>query len=505
MVATHSVTDSTTQNNSSIEATLERLSNAMDQMNQRIEGLLVFQQLSQPVIDRMNNGEGTSNRGGQSAYGRLTKLQFPKFNGEDVQGWLYRVNMFFTMDRIQEDAQKLMFDPVNEDTMVELKNLKQVGSVQAYQDSFEVLLNKVDEPEAYVISLFIGGLKDEIGLAVRMFRPTKLIDVYSLAKMQEATLAIPKSRYTTLLNANKAANTSFVSKSGGYAAKSNTLALPAPPQSMVPNRPRKQLTQQEMAEKRAKHLCFYCDQRYSPGHKCSGQMYCLEVAGCEEEIEDEDCVGSELDQVVVREEEVMPQVSLNAMNGVNSYQTMRIKGNVGKQALHMLVDCGSTHNFLDLQAAKRLGCKMCPLQVSVANGQVMNSMYVCKNFKWSLQGHNFVTDVMILPLGGCEMVQRCVLRGTTQSALKWMQGRYVSSSLSQMGTEISSMAMSVTLMQLSGEFTKPKPQIQTLLKEFAPVFDEPKELPPKRSNDHTIPLTPNAPPVNIRPYRHPPN
>ncbi|GJZ45980.1 reverse transcriptase [Tanacetum coccineum] len=189
MVATRSLTDSTTQNNSSIEATLERLSNAMDQMNQRIEGLLVFQQLSQPVIDRMNNGEGTSNRRGQPAYGRRTKLEFPKFNGEDVQGWLYRVNMFITMDRIQEDAQKLMlvsmhlfdhalnwhkqflksngnnvtwiqyeaaikerFDPVNEDPMVELNNLKQVGSVQAYQDSFEVLLNKVDQPEAYAIS-----------------------------------------------------------------------------------------------------------------------------------------------------------------------------------------------------------------------------------------------------------------------------------------------------------------------------------------------------------------
>ncbi|GKE41500.1 retrotransposable element Tf2 [Tanacetum coccineum] len=304
MVATRSLIDSTNQNTSSIKATLERLSNAMDQMNQRIDGHLVFQQISQPVINRINKGEGTSNHGGQSSYGRLTNLKFPKFNSEDVQGWLYRV----------------------------------------------------DQPEAYAISLFIRGLKDEIGLVVRIFRPTNLTDVYSLAKMQEATLAIPKSRYTALLNDNKVASTPFVSKSGGYAAKSNTLALLAPPQSV----------------------------RCSPGHKCSGQMYYLEVAGCEEEIEDEEYVGSELDQVVVREEEVMPQVSLNAMNGVNSYQTMRIKGHVGKQVVHMLVDCGSTYNFLDLQAAKRMRCrmsKMCPLQVSMANGQVMSSVYMCKNFK----------------------------------------------------------------------------------------------------------------------------
>ncbi|GJT30931.1 reverse transcriptase [Tanacetum coccineum] len=75
-----------------------------------------------------------------------------------------------------------------------------------------------------------------------------------------------------------------------------------------------------------------------------------------------------------------------------------------------------------------------------------------------------------------------------------------------MGTEISSMAMCIypaALMQFSGGIIKSKPQIQTLLKEFATVFNDPREIPPKRSHDHTIPLTPNAPPINIRPYKHP--
>ncbi|GJR82201.1 reverse transcriptase [Tanacetum coccineum] len=141
------------------------------------------------------------------------------------------------------------------------------------------------------------------------------------------------------------------------------------------------------------------------------------------------------------------------MIGVPNYQTMRVKGHVKKQALHLLVDCGSTHNFLDLHAARRLGCNMsktCPLQVSVANGQVMSSIYECKNFKWSIQGQEFETDVMILPLGGLDA-----------------------------GKE-----NSLTL---------------------HPVFDTLKELPPNRSHDHTIPLLPNTPTINIRPYKHPPN
>ncbi|GKA63784.1 reverse transcriptase [Tanacetum coccineum] len=53
--------------------------------------------------------------------------------------------------------------------------------------------------------------------------------------------------------------------------------------------------------------------------------------------------------------------------------------------------------------------------------------------------------------------------------------------------------------------TQSKTAIQTRLKEFTSVFDTPKELPPNRAHDHTIPLLPNISPINIRPYKHPPN
>ncbi|GJX94119.1 hypothetical protein Tco_0348705 [Tanacetum coccineum] len=42
------------------------------------------------------------------------------------------------------------------------------------------------------------------------------------------------------------------------------------------NRPYR-LTQKELEEKRAKNQCFYCEQKYFPGHKCSGQLYYLEI------------------------------------------------------------------------------------------------------------------------------------------------------------------------------------------------------------------------------------
>ncbi|GKC38484.1 reverse transcriptase [Tanacetum coccineum] len=110
-----------------------------------------------------------------------------------------------TWQRYKEGIKEI-FDLVNEDPMVVLKNLKQLGSIQAFQDMFEALLNKVDRLEAYVI---------------------------------EATLAIPKNRYTPLLSTPKNVVTPFVAKSRGCGAKGNTLALPAIPQTIGPSRSRK--------------------------------------------------------------------------------------------------------------------------------------------------------------------------------------------------------------------------------------------------------------------------
>jgi hypothetical protein len=46
--------------------------------------------------------------------------------------------------------------------------------------------------------------------------------------------------------------------------------------------------------------------------------------------------------------------------------------------------------------------------------------------------------------------------------------------------------------------------VQSVLSQFSEVFEEPRQLPPRRACDHKIPLIPGAQPVNIRAYRHKP-
>ncbi|GJZ45547.1 retrotransposon-related protein [Tanacetum coccineum] len=347
-----------------VNTTLTTLQTNMTTLTDRIEALMLFQTYAIGELTRLSNSKGTSNRG--NGYGRLTKLDFPRFNREDVNGWLVSMHLY---DKALEwhkqflkihgenvlwpDYEKEIlarFSNVFEDPMVELKNLKQECEVQVYQDQIEVLLNRLDLTESYAVSLFIGGLKSEISMPVRMFKPSTLKDAFCLEKMQEATLALTKTKTISQYVGARTNSHVYANRYVAPTANVNKPVLALPSSSaetvgkVVKSGFRKQLSQKELEEKRAKGLCFYCDQKYDPGHKCPGQLYSLEV--CMDDIDEVE----------------------------ETYQTMRVRGYVGKHPLHILIDCGSTHNFLDVSAAKKL--------------------------PW----YEYEADRMLILLGGCDMV-----------------------------------------------------------------------------------------------------
>ncbi|GJZ32919.1 gypsy/ty3 retroelement polyprotein [Tanacetum coccineum] len=212
---------------------------------------------------------------------------------------------------------------------------------------------------------------------------------------------------------------------------------------------------------------------YVPRHKCSGQLYSLVLVPE---------IGSEGDFLEIDESVVNnglmdlqePLISLNALTSTNNFKTMRVIGTVGKHLLHIFIDCGSTHNFLDRNMAKQLGCNIrttCPLSVTVADG---NKLITTSKCKWKFGPHPFSTDVMLLPLGGCDMVLGIQCTKALSKTVKQ--------------ATLHSMALCIFLDSASTY-----------------VFAIPTELPPRREYDHTIPLVEGAQPVNIRPYKHPPS
>ncbi|GJZ55667.1 reverse transcriptase [Tanacetum coccineum] len=345
------------------------------------------------------------NQGRQAnQFGRLEKVEFPRFQEDDVRGWVFKCDRFFHIDNTPNEEKEVYinaivqrFGSIFEDPMYALKNAKYDKSAKEYQYLFDTLLCRVTISQEHAISLYLGGLPTELEMSVRMFKPATLAYAYSLTRLQEAILEAVKKK-------NKPPGSFTMTRfgnGGNYGNTSKPALLPKPNTSV--NAPiRKQLSQKEYQEKRAQNLCFYYDQKYAPRHKCAGQLFSLVLVPDEEDCF-EDCL--EEDNIEVSQE--MPLISLHTMNGVQNYKTLRVKGTVGKHTIHNLVDCGSTYNFVDVVLAKKLVChirSICPLSVTVGDGYNVATTSECKQFKWQLQGVKFCSDVMLLPLVRCEII-----------------------------------------------------------------------------------------------------
>ena len=241
-----------------------------------------------------------------------------------------------------------------DDPVAELMKLRQLGSIEQYQETSDALPNRVKLPLNHAISCFLSRLNDEIQHTVRMFQPQTLHDAYFLAKLHEATLASISNRTKSILdrppshfrNITPAKHMNPLSrghsaKRTSYSASQYSRGSSSNISNSIPSKPKHHgglLIPKEIDEKRAKNLCFFCDEKYYPEHKCKAQVYRLEVLE-----EEEESTGHEGDLTKeVEDEETVtqleaPHISIHALNGMNRYQTMKIAGKFRHHPLHILI------------------------------------------------------------------------------------------------------------------------------------------------------------------------
>lgn len=139
-------------------------------------------------------------------------------------------------------------------------------------------------------------------------------------------------------------------------------------------------------QKRQLGLCFWCGEKYGPGHQCKRQL--LRMEGLEEEEE----VAGEMEATGEKDGDI----SLHALQGSPSGKKIKVKGSVGKKKLMILIDSRSTHGFLDEATAEDLQCPTqatLPLSITIANGSKTLSKLKCQGFKWTMQGKKFTEDL----------------------------------------------------------------------------------------------------------------
>ena len=86
-------------------------------------------------------------------------------------------------------------------------------------------------------------------------------------------------------------------------------------------------------------------------------------------------------------EETTPMISCHALVGINTPQTPNIQGYIKIKKVTMLIDSGSTHNFINYKLSKDVNCFvfLAPkFQVTIANGGTINCSRKCHSIKLNM-------------------------------------------------------------------------------------------------------------------------
>lgn len=226
------------------------------------------------------------------------------------------------------------------------------------------------------------------------------------------------------------------------------------------------------------------------------------------------------------------EISLHAMADVKGPKTMRVESWIKGKRVMVLIDNGSSHNFLNQEVAKKLNLKaerVQPFYVKVANGEKLGCTTIYNQVSIRMQGVTIITDLFALPLGGLDVVlgiqwleelgEVTTDYKTGTMRFKWGDGMVTIKSGTDDAIKEVGIHSLARMWQKGGrcyairveEITKPPAKhesgnwpsdISQILLEFDTVINELQELPPKRSFDHHIPLKDETQTVNVHPYRY---
>lgn len=101
------------------------------------------------------------------------------------------------------------------------------------------------------------------------------------------------------------------------------------------------------------------------------------------------------------------KINLHALSRIYNPKTIRVTGWVGGKPLAILVDSGSTHNFVQDTVVRKLGLAVEPLsmfRVFIDGGEFLVCKEVCRQVPINLQNVVLTEDLFRLNMGGANIV-----------------------------------------------------------------------------------------------------
>jgi hypothetical protein len=357
---------------------------------------------------------------------RLPRVDVTKFDGSDPTGWVTQMEHYFSLYDITDDLAKLQYGVLHLDQerwqwwqwrktsrqgyiawthfvaeiyehfdtdtnhLGHLTKLKQSRTVEDFIASFECLDFWTEGmSDAFFRECFISGLKDEIRAHVLMAQPQSWVEDTKRDKEAQQVVSSQNQK------------PSFIPRT-------------KPVNPTTPSAPLKiqKLTRDEMVEIQLKGLCYNCDEKYFPGHKCKEQNIFMAIS---EDISEEDVEtplvseSPETTDITPPSDppEVEPVISLNALTGFSAPQTLKLIGYIKHRKVIILVDSGSTHNFIHRRIAQETHCYIHAVnnfQIMIANGGSMKCGGSCENVCLQIGDYHLKSHMFAIDMGGCDIV-----------------------------------------------------------------------------------------------------
>ena len=279
---------------------------------------------------------------------------------------------------------------------------------------------------------------------------------------------------------------------------------------------------------------MYCGDKFDATHAAScskrpqNQVHSLVVNDLDQPLSDEILTQLAIEDSFTQE---LEQLSLNALAGTVVGDVLQLRGRVQNKVMLVLIDSGSSNSFVSASFLTRAGpttVPTTPKQVKLPNGQLLVSDSKVPQMEWWCQGHTLVHDMQVLDLTAYDAIlgydwlklhspMTCLWNQYTiefveKGKLIQLQGvQPAPMSITPVSvTKLVKLHKSNDIWALAlissvpPQNSDPSEEVQALLHEFEDVFSKPSTLPPPRPYDHTIPLLPDAVPVNTKPYRYSP-
>lgn len=172
----------------------------------------------------------------------------------------------------------------------------------------------------------------------------------------------------------------------------------------------KRLSDNEFGDRLDKGLCFRCNDKYSPEHRCKVKenwelmlfiMNEEEGGGIDTEHTED---PTRLNVIEVLEN---AKITLRSILGFSAKGTMKLKGTVKDKEVLVLIDSSATHNFIHQRIVNELELPISgkmKFGVVIGNGTELRGQGVCRSIEVKLTDLVVMADFLAIELGQMDVI-----------------------------------------------------------------------------------------------------